>query len=109
MVIAADLCGHRWCQKHVLFRSDNEAVVAMLNSRTSKVPALMHLLRHLLVSAASFQFTFSSPHIMENSIADALSRFHWQEFRQLAPDAMVYPTRIPECLLQNLTNPLWNA
>ena len=110
VVIAADLFGHRWCKKHVLFRSDNEAVVAILNSRTSKVPAIMHLLRHLLFSAASFQFSFSSAHIpgIENSIADALSRFHWQEFRQLAPDAMVYPTRTPECLLQHLTDPLWN-
>ena len=110
VVIAADLFGHRWCKKHALFRSENEAVVAILNSRTSKVPAIMHLLRHLLFSAASFQFSFSSAHIpgIENSIADGLSRFHWQEFRLLAPDAMVYPTRTPECLLQNLTDPLWN-
>ena len=70
----------------------------------------MHLLRHLLFSEVSFQFTFYSAHIprLENSITDALSRFHWQEFRQLAPDAMVYQTRTPECLLQNPTDPLWN-
>ena len=41
-----------WARKHVLFRSDNEAVVAILTTRTSKVPALMHLLRDLLLSAA---------------------------------------------------------
>ena len=39
VVIAADL----WARKHVYFRSDNEAVVAILTTRTSKVPALMHL------------------------------------------------------------------
>ena len=111
VVIAADLFGHRWCKKNVLLRSDNEAVVAILNSRTSKLPAIMHLLRHLLFSAASFQFAFSSAHIpgTEKSIADALSRFHWQEFRRLVPDAMVYQTRTPGCLLQNLTDPLWNC
>ena len=83
-------------------------VAAILNSCTSKVPAIMHLLCHLLFSAASFQFTFSSAHIpgIENSIADTLSHFHWQEFRLLAPDAMVYPTSTPEHLLQNLSDPL---
>ena len=52
VVIAAHLWGSLWARKHVLFRSDNEAVVAILTTRTSKVPALMHLLRDLLLSAA---------------------------------------------------------
>ena len=46
VVIAADL----WARKHVFFRSDNEAVVAILTTRTSKVPAFMHL-RDLLSAA----------------------------------------------------------
>ena len=46
VVIAADL----WTRKHVFFRSDNEAVVAILTTRTSKVLGLMHL--HDLLSAA---------------------------------------------------------
>ena len=39
VVIAAHLWGSLWARKHVLFRSDNEAVVAILTTRTSKVPA----------------------------------------------------------------------
>jgi hypothetical protein len=70
--------GQGWAKQHVFFRSDNEAVVFMLNSRTSKVPELMRLLRSLLLAAARFNVSFSSLHIpgAHNSIADALSRFH---------------------------------
>lgn len=42
VVIAAHLWGPLWTKRHVLFRSDNEAVVAILTLRTSKVPALTH-------------------------------------------------------------------
>ena len=75
---------HVW---HVcLFRTDNKAVVYILNSRTSKVPVLMQL------------------HVpgIHNCIADALSRFHWQEFRRLAPKAQLHPVSIPPQLLEEL-------
>jgi len=32
---------------------------------------------------------------IHNNIADALSRFHWQEFRRLAPWAQPYPVPVP--------------
>ena len=77
IVIAARVWGSSWSQRHVLFRSDNDSVVHILNSRTSKVPSLMRLLRHLLASAARFNFSFASLHVpvVLNNIADALSRF----------------------------------
>jgi hypothetical protein len=77
IVLAAHVWGQGWAKQHILFRSDNEAVVFMLNSRTSKVPELMRLLMSLLLAAARFNFTFSSLHIpgAHNSIADALSVF----------------------------------
>ena len=107
MVIAAHLWGSLWTRNHVLFRSDNEAVVAILTTRTSKVPALMHLLRDLLLSAARWGFTFTAAHVpgVENKIADAVSRFRWQEFRQLAPEAHSSPCPIPQLLLDSLTPP----
>ena len=107
VVIPAHLWGHLWTKRHVLFRSDNEAVVAILTSRTSKVPALMRLLRDLLLSAAQFNFTFTSVHVpgIQNKIADAISRFHWQEFRRLVPEAQSTPCQIPQLLLDSLTSP----
>ena len=107
VVIAAHVWGSKWSKKHVLFRSDNEAVVFMLISRTSKVPCLMRLIRSLLMSAAQFNFTFTAQHIpgVHNKIADALSRCHWQEFRCLAPLALPLPVQIPQQLLVDLTCP----
>jgi len=104
VVIAAHLWGPQFARRHVLFRSNNEAVVYILNSRTSKIPVLMHLLRHLLASAARFNFSFSSQHVpgVHNCIADTLSRFHWQEFRRLAPQAQLLPVPIPPQLLEEL-------
>ena len=93
-----------WCKRHVLFRSDNEAVVHILNTRTSKVPSLMQLLRSLLLSAARHSFSFSARHVPGNQIADALSHFRWQDFRQLVPDAQPHPTWIPPELLAALTS-----
>ena len=41
VVIAAHVWGHMWCKRHVLFHSDNEVVVHILNTRTSKVPTII--------------------------------------------------------------------
>ena len=108
VVVASHVWGSQWFRRHVLFRSDNEAVVHILRSRTSKVPCIMRLLRHLLSAAARFNFTFTSQHIpgIHNNIADALSRFHWQEFRRLAPLAQPYPVPVPHQLWELLIPPL---
>ena len=106
VVIAAHVWGHLWCKKHVLFRSDNDAVVHVLNSRTFKVPCLMRLLHSLLLAAALHSFSFSAQHVpgINNQTADALSRFCWQAFRQLVPEAQLHPTWIPPDLLADLTS-----
>ena len=107
VVITARVWGHQWCRQHVLFRSDNDSVVHILLSRTSK-PSLMHLLCALLLAAAHHSFSFSAQHIqgVPNSIADTLSRFHWQDFHRLAPEAYPHPTLIPPQLLEDLISPL---
>ena len=60
VVVSSHVWGSQWFRRHVLFRSDNETVVHILLSRTSKVPCIMRLLRHLLSAAARFNFTFTS-------------------------------------------------
>ena len=108
VVVASHVWGSQWFRRHVLFRSDNEAVVHILLSRTSKVLCIMRLLRLLLSAAARFNFTFTSQHIpgIHNNIADALSRFHWQDFRRLAPWAQPYPVPVPHQLWELLIPPL---
>lgn len=108
IVVAACVWGHEWERGHVVFSSDNEAVVGALNSRTSRAPPIMGLLRELLYASATCDFSFSSQHIPghNNQVADALSRFHWQEFQFLAPEAAPEPTPIPPHLTDALTRAL---
>ena len=94
IVLAAATWGPQWSTKRILFLSDNEAVVAALSSGTSHSPDIMSLIRTLHFCAAKHNFTASAKHVpgTHNSIADALSRFHMQVFRQLAPEADLLPT-----------------
>ena len=59
----------------MLFRSDNQAVVAALSSRTARDGALMHLLRCLFFLEAHFEFDHRVEHVAGaiNTAADALS------------------------------------
>ena len=104
VVIAAALWGSDWVSKWVEFRSDDKAVVDVLQSDTSRDPKMMVLLRYLSLLAAghSFAFTASSIEGRLNPIADALSRFQFQCFRGLAPHADQEATEIPLHLLGDL-------
>ena len=62
-VVAAHVWGLSWFKQVVLFHCDNESVVFILNSRTSRAPDVMHLLRLLLMAAAHHNFIFSAQHI----------------------------------------------
>ena len=88
-----------------MFHVDNKAVVHILNSRTSQDANIMHLLCSLLKVAACFSFTFAAIHIpgRNNGIADALSRFNFQAFHSLAPQAKEFPILIPLQLLAKLS------
>ena len=95
VVLAASLWGHQWSAKWVEFCSDNTAVVEVLRSDTPQDSNLMVLLRHLSLLAARHSFAFTARHVpgKSNAIADTISRFEFQRFRQLAP--YVSPTAMP--------------
>ena len=101
IVVAAHFWGSSWF-KQVDFHCGSESVVFILNSRTSDV---MHLLCLLLMAAAHHNFIFSAQHIAgsANKIPDAISRFCWQAFRHLAPQADCQPTITSPHLWETLT------
>lgn len=107
IVISTHLWGSHWSTQNVLFISDNEAVVNILDARSSKDPGIMHLLCSLLLASEHFNFIFSSSHVpgLQNKIADALSYFNQQAFRRLAPHTHQHPVHIPADLLEALSNP----
>ena len=76
VLIAAVIWGKKWKKYSVVANCDNEAVVVILNSRYSKDPHLMHMLRTLFFIEAWYQFKITARHIPGtlNTQADYLSR-----------------------------------
>lgn len=75
--------------KKIILRIDNQALVSIINSPTSKSTFVMQLLRPfvLLTMCNNVQFKAVFIQGVHNEIADALSRFQMGRFRRLAPDA----------------------
>ena len=82
-----------------MIRSDNEAIVAILNKQTSKFPHIMQFVRFLSCSVKS-NIGFCAGYIEGklNDIADALSRFQMERFRSLAPAAEPKGIAVPQFL-----------
>lgn len=97
LVVAAFLWGKEWATKSILVYCDNEATVHCINKGRSHAPAMMPLLRRLTWISACDQFIIIAKHVpgSENQIADSLSRFLFQKFRTLAPEADKSPTPVP--------------
>ncbi len=97
VVVAAYLWGSEWSTKIILFHCDNSATVHCISKGRSNAPKIMPFLRRLIWISACHQFVIKAEHIPghQNEIADALSRFLFQKFRTLAPDADSNPTPIP--------------
>ncbi|XP_076592777.1 uncharacterized protein LOC143324302 [Chaetodon auriga] len=97
IVIAAILWGHEWSKKIIVIHSDNSAVVNIINKGRSHVLDIMQFIRRLTLMSAQHQFIIRASHIPghKNLIADSLSRFSFQKFRQLAPTSDRFPTPVP--------------
>lgn len=98
IVLACLLWGKLWRNQCILVHSDNEAVVAVINSGYSKDNSLMQLLRCLFFIKAYFEISLSAIHIKgeENVGADAISRNNLFVFFAQVPQADPYPTPIPQ-------------
>lgn len=117
IVIAAALWGKFWEGQMVLCRCDNEAVVAVLNKRTSKDSDLMHLLRCLTFFEAKFSFKTTAAHIAgsQNALADDLSRDKLSSFLQAggylsSSGESIPPQPLVDMLINNKpdwTSPAW--
>ena len=117
IVIAAALWGKSWSGRVVCCRCDNEAVVAVLNKRTSRDGDLMHLLRCLIFFEAQFSFKLVATHIAGslNTRADDLSRNKLMSFLRVADQATVHGQSVPpqpllDMLINNKpdwTSPVW--
>ncbi|VDI08972.1 Hypothetical predicted protein [Mytilus galloprovincialis] len=82
----------------ILFRTDNIALVDILNKRTSKSKRVMSIIRPFVLRSMNYNIQFKAKHIVgaKNNIADALSRFQLEKFKRLAPLAEDTPEIIPQ-------------
>jgi hypothetical protein len=93
--------GHLWSNHSILFFTDNEALVSVINKLSSKDEKVMQMVRYLVLRCLKLNIMFRAKHIpgKNNILADRLSRLQVEEFRTLAPNAQKTPSKIPEELL----------
>ena len=103
--IACHVWGGKWRYNRIQCCCDNQSVVAVISSGTSKDSRLMQLLRELFLCAARFNMKVTAKHVpgKYKAIADAFSRFNMQVFHQLVPKARPTPTSNPPALLARLS------
>ena len=94
IVMSCVLWGSTWGCKRLLFHCDNLGTVNIITKGRSKSSLIMRLMRKLTWISAVHNFTVHAKHLpsRENSIADAISRFQMEKFRQLKPTADTVPT-----------------
>lgn len=100
VVISLHIWGVHLKNKRIIFYVDNQAVVTIINKRTSKSNRVMSLMRNLVFSTLKYNIVLKAEHIPGkiNTIADSLSRCDFQRFRHLCPEADQYKTAIPDHL-----------
>ena len=101
LVVALELWGNLMQNKRVVFWSDNQAVVAIINKQTAKGYHIMALVRRFVLLAMKYNVLFKACYIPGrlNGISDSLSRFQMHRFWKLAPDADRVMTPLPMNLL----------
>ncbi|MCG8031789.1 MAG: hypothetical protein JAZ03_06400 [Candidatus Thiodiazotropha taylori] len=100
LLVSLQIWGNDLRNKKILFRVDNMAVVHIVNSMTSKSDRVMTILRAFTMQCLHLNIAVRAQHLSGslNQVADSLSRFQLQKFRELAPDADPSPTPVPSHL-----------
>ena len=101
IVLSLYLWGEAMSNQCILFFTDNESLVHVINRQTCKDKHLMAFVQKLVSICLHHNILFKAKHIpgIHNNQADALSRLQVQTFRHLAPTHMdPLPTDIPQHL-----------
>ncbi|XP_018549880.1 uncharacterized protein LOC108895509 [Lates calcarifer] len=97
IAVACHIWGHLWQRKRISVLCDNEATVNVINKGRSSSGAIMPFMRCITWLAITHNFILTARHVPGhfNIIADSLSRFKFQIFCSLCPDASPNPTPVP--------------
>ena len=101
IVISVEIWANRLAKKCVTFHTDNQALVEVINKKTTKDKKLLVLVRSLVLSCLKHNILFKAVHLpgLCNTSADALSRLQVDKFKSLDQYAAAEPTIVPPHLL----------
>jgi len=98
IVLSLHLWGHTMQNRCILFLTDNEALVYVINKQSCIDKNLMFFVRKLVLICLQHDILFKAKHVrgVYNTLADSLSRLQVDTFKRLAPVHMEgEPTDIP--------------
>ena len=98
IVLSLYLWGHLMENQCIVFFTDNEALVHVINKQSCKDKQLMFFVRRLVLVCLRYNIVFKARHVpgSKNILADSLSRLQVETFRRLAPICMDQcPSDIP--------------
>ena len=101
IVLSLYLWGAAMSNQCILFFTDHESLVHVINKQICNDRVLMAFVRKLVSICLHHNILFKAKHIqgVRNRLADAVSRLQVQTFRHLAPPHMdSLPSEIPRCL-----------
>lgn len=100
IMVAVRVWGHRLRGKSVIFFTDNESVVSIINRQTSKNVQIMKMVRDFVISCLSQDVLFHARHVPGkfNRFADMLSRLQVTQFLAVAPTMQRIPATVPHNL-----------
>lgn len=101
IVLSLFLWGSAMSNRCILFFTDNEALVHVINKQSCKDQHLMFFVRKMVLICLKHNILFKAKHVqgVHNHLADSLSRLQIQKFLQMAPASMDQsPTDIPHHL-----------
>ena len=98
ILLAIYLFGSKLKNKCILFLTDNQAIVHILNKQSSKDKSIMILVCKLVLICLQMNIFFKAKHVpgIFNGKADALSRSQISEFHIMHPRASPNPESIPQ-------------
>ena len=103
IILAFTLWSADMKHKKILLRSDNLALVEILNKKSSKNKKVMQLIRQLVLLTLHNNIMIKSKHVSGkmNTICDSISRFQFDRLFQVLPQsAMREPCSIPQEFLE---------
>lgn len=97
LLVSLYIWGEDLRNKKITFKCDNQSVVHIINSMTSKSSRVMVLLRAFTLKWLDLNILVKASHISgsRNVLTDLISRLQLEKFRQAAPEAEREPEPVP--------------